>query len=382
MHNITWPKHLYALDVSRGIAALSVVLWHWQHFAFNGHSQASDFVRSEQPLYRLFKLFYEKGEIGVEYFFLLSGFIFFWLYRDAIANRVINAKRFFVQRFSRLYPLHFATLLLVAVLQYLYIKHNGNSFVYPNNDGYHFVLNVFFASKWGLESGWSFNAPIWSVSIEVLLYAIFFIAALWRKTGLFTCFAVSVLAVVLLQISHNLIFKGLTMFFWGGAVFHLTRIISSTTSGIKLLVYLTTASCWLLVLISFYVVDLSAAILNLGIIGKLFLISFPFYVLFPLTISSLALLEVDGRLSVRSISWIGDVTYSSYLLHFPLQLIFALAVGYGMLDKQFYFEPLYLVLFFVMLVWLSYLTYSRFEMPMQRYVRTKLTRTTQTALSN
>ena len=26
------PNRLYNLDVARGIASLSVVLWHWQHF--------------------------------------------------------------------------------------------------------------------------------------------------------------------------------------------------------------------------------------------------------------------------------------------------------------------------------------------------------------
>ena len=54
MDNIKWPKHLYALDVSRGVAALSVVLWHWQHFAYKGNSLSQDFIRENQPLYETF----------------------------------------------------------------------------------------------------------------------------------------------------------------------------------------------------------------------------------------------------------------------------------------------------------------------------------------
>jgi peptidoglycan/LPS O-acetylase OafA/YrhL len=50
--------------------------------------------------------------------------------------------------------------------------------VYPFNDAWHALLNVFLAPAWGLEQGWSFNGPAWSISVEVLLYAGFFL--LWR----------------------------------------------------------------------------------------------------------------------------------------------------------------------------------------------------------
>lgn len=77
MNTSRWPKRLYALDVSRGFVALGVVLWHWSHFAYVGSEIPADFARDSQPLYGLFKPFYEAGLMGVQYFFLLSGFIFF-----------------------------------------------------------------------------------------------------------------------------------------------------------------------------------------------------------------------------------------------------------------------------------------------------------------
>jgi len=61
MSNNEWPKQLYALDVSRGIAALAVVVWHWQHFAYKKGSLSQEFIRESQPLYDLLRLFYEKG---------------------------------------------------------------------------------------------------------------------------------------------------------------------------------------------------------------------------------------------------------------------------------------------------------------------------------
>ena len=239
MSNKTWPNHLYTLDVSRGFAALSVVLWHWQHFAYKGNSLSHDFVREGQPLYGMLRLFYQRGSAGVEYFFLLSGLIFFWLYRESIPNKAVSAKTFAVQRFSRLYPLHFVTLLVVAVLQVLYVSREGNSFVYPFNDTYHFFLNLGFASKWGLEKGWSFNAPVWSISIEILLYAVFFLSAFFCKGGLLFSISVSIASsFILFFVNSNPIFNGLALFFLGGAVFHLTLLVSNKYYFFKTPIYL------------------------------------------------------------------------------------------------------------------------------------------------
>jgi len=85
-----------------------------------------------------------------------------------LAPLSIGAWQFFVLRFSRLYPLHFATLIFVATLQLGSLSLDGYSIVYPCNDVYHFVLNLFFASVWGFEQCASFNAPVWSVSVEVV----------------------------------------------------------------------------------------------------------------------------------------------------------------------------------------------------------------------
>lgn len=379
MNRDYWPSRLYALDVSRGFAALSVVFWHWQHFAYDGNALSKSFIRENQPLYGIFRIFYENGALGVEYFFLLSGFIFYWLYRDSIKNRMVDEKLFFLQRFSRLYPLHFATLILVALLQFLYTRHNEASFVYSYNDSYHFFLNLFFASKWGLEEGWSFNAPVWSVSIEILLYAIFFVTVLFQRGGFFLCLFISATSFALKFIFDYAIFRGLALFFLGGAVFYVTVLISRKYGALKAPTYFATIVTWLSVIVSFYIHDISEHIKDLGIFGRIFLIGFPCYILFPLTISSLALLEIDRKISLRSISWVGDITYSSYLLHFPLQLICGLSVTYGLLERNFYLSSLSLVSFFGVLIFISRITHKNFEMPMQKLIRDQFIFSRQTA---
>lgn len=76
-----WPRRLHALDASRGLAALTVVIWHWQHFFYTNTAPAVDFRRDSQPLYSALKLFYEQGKWGGSNIFLFfpassfSGFI-------------------------------------------------------------------------------------------------------------------------------------------------------------------------------------------------------------------------------------------------------------------------------------------------------------------
>ena len=87
-------KRLYALDTLRGFAALSVVLWHWQHFFAISGTFEDGWQKSSEPFYVFLKPFYEEGWAAVDLFFALSGFIFFWLYGEAIREGRIGAWRF------------------------------------------------------------------------------------------------------------------------------------------------------------------------------------------------------------------------------------------------------------------------------------------------
>src|SRR3954447_10831898 len=136
-----WPKpdKLIGLEGLRFLATVAVLLWHYQHFAFVADHPVG-LVRSDLPFYEVLFPFYEAGEYGVWVFWCISGFIFFWKYRDAIYERSTNAWTFFVLRLSRLYPLHLVTLIIVALLQPVYFHQHGHFFVYQDNDLQHFML--------------------------------------------------------------------------------------------------------------------------------------------------------------------------------------------------------------------------------------------------
>ena len=92
------PRHLHSLDIARGLAALAVVLWHWQHFFFVGTQLRSDFQPDRLPLHGVLRVFYEHGSLAVSLFFSLSGFVFFWLYSSQIATGSLKLRAFFAQR--------------------------------------------------------------------------------------------------------------------------------------------------------------------------------------------------------------------------------------------------------------------------------------------
>ncbi len=376
------PHRFYSLDAIRGIAALTIVFWHWQHFFFNGTIN-SHIDKSIQPFYELFFVFYQHGKLAVEFFFSLSGFIFFWLYAERVKKREISAWNFAVLRFSRLYPLHLATLLLVLCGQQIIHRQTGAYFVYAHNDLYHFVLNIFFASNWGFERGFSFNAPIWSVSIEVLLYAIFF--ALSRKLPA----RIPILALFVFwgMALESRLGRGMFSFFIGGIVYLIYQKIIEGQSLKKWVKPVVVANVigWSAIVFEIKYKLIRPAFLSFfqpvliyngrdyaQWLVKLFHERFATGILFPITILALVILETQRGTLGKRLSFLGDMSYSSYLLHFPLQLFIMIFVGLLGIDISIFRSEFTLLMFFAILMGLSLMSYRYFEAPVQKVLRRRL----------
>lgn len=348
------PARLFYLDALRGVAALAIVFWHWQHFFHRG-TRAVAFDRTRLPGFEWFSPFYLEGWRAVDLFFVLSGFIFFLLYAQRVAAREVGGRNFSTLRFSRLYPLHLLTLLIVAVGQAVFHAQLGDFFVFPRNDAYHFLLNLGFVSGWGLAHGFSFNAPVWSVSVEVLLYAIFFVVcrAGWHRPLALIAFVL--LGIGLREVGFQMIGRGVTCFFMGGLAVYAFHAIRARTPSVAILALglVATTALW-------FVVPLS----RLG--HEL--------VIFPATVLILALVEDRGAPSGRALAFLGDISYSTYLLHFPLQIAFVLAAVQLGLKPVAFFSPWSLVAFFGVLIPLAWCSYHGIERPLQRRLRSRFLR--------
>lgn len=350
--NLTYPKRIYSLDVLRGIAALVVVFWHWQHFFYEA-DHPKYFRVSDQPFYDLIPFAYQRGNIAVELFFCISGFVFFWLFSKAVASREISAKAFFIDRVSRLYPLHLATFGLVAWLQWIYTQSNNSFFIYQANDAYHALLNLLLVPAWGIEKGWSFNGPIWSVSVEFMLYGVFFIICL---LGSFRYLALPALIIFgwFIYPDNYKLGSGFYSFFSGAFAFVLFNALrewkgATVTTVVSAVVF----------------VIASLIAITTGLKSYFFLTG----VVFPAAIVCLAAIGCMYPNFLKPFGVIGDISYSSYLLHFPLQIVFALVVQKLGLTQEVFYSPWMLGLFMLILLPLSYASHVAFERPIQMLVR-------------
>jgi peptidoglycan/LPS O-acetylase OafA/YrhL len=303
-------------------------------------------------------------------FFIISGFIFFHLYEWKIRQGSMRPYAFAVLRFSRLYPLHFATLVVVAILQFLFFGHTGQYFVYPANDPLHFVASLAFVQL--INDQAAFNGPTWSLTIEILMYGLFYLLA--RRgylAGFGGAFAAFCLGIGLVALSDSLA-QGLLGFFGGGLVYRLyCRTKASTNPHFWFLVVLLgVAAGWLIVGAFIYsdnALDVIFLPLKYGrhIIPNLLVTCG----LFPLTVLMCALHEHIYKLKYTGFVWLGNISYSSYLIHFPMQLCVAIAFYLDIVSLDTIRSSIMFLTFFGGLIVLSTLVYAKFELPAQTRLR-------------
>jgi peptidoglycan/LPS O-acetylase OafA/YrhL len=365
-------ERLYSLDAARAVAALAVVFQHWEHFLSVAPFAAA---REQSPLYWLFAPFYDKGARAVTFFFCLSGFIFYWLYARKVHDRAVGPARFAALRLSRLYPLHLATLLFVLALQWPLISMLGEPFIYQNHDIKHFVLNLLLVQYWGLEDGWSFNGPSWSISVEIFLYIAFFLACRYSRPSVWQCLLLALAGLLLARFS--VLANAAVPFFIGGAAYHAYRLLAPRWTPVRAIALVAIViMLWAIIpsLIQPGVLDgLLARLENLlgGAPGKaasavlrVFAERQFEFVLFPATVAALALSEaVWKRAPWAALHELGNMSYGIYLLHFPVQLVFISAALALHFPRDFFLHPATLFLFIAVLLAVAFASYRFFEKP-------------------
>ena len=353
-----FPDYFGWIDALRGFAAISVVIFHYTHFYMaDAAARPIQVALTDIPYSAYLWPFYQFGEVAVRLFWVISGFVFAHVYwqRDTMA------REFAVARFARLYPLHFATLVLVALLQTISLKSTGHWQVFENNDLRHFALQVFMMDHGlNMSNGLSFNGPIWSVSSEILVYLLFFATLPFTKSRPLVASAfLSIAAFGVLSIRPETfpvsqwVFICGVFFFAGSAIFALYRVLNGLTSRLLPTILILVTLAW----VAFKLGSTNAMLLSACCVIVL----------------ALATLENHASGKAKVVRFFGDISFSIYLVHIPIQiavLIVADLLFAG--SRNFAGHGAALPAYLIASIGIAYLTNRYFEMPVAQWLRRNL----------
>jgi peptidoglycan/LPS O-acetylase OafA/YrhL len=306
-------RKLSALTGIRAFAAFWVVLFHLRYlFSFGA-----------------FNFIIDKGYLGVDFFFVLSGFIMTYVHeRDFSHWPIVKADvktyfRFIALRWARMLPVHYATLLIILLMTFLraFVVHCSfwSAHVTPGNFK-DLLLHVLNLQGWGLADYNSWNIPAWSISSEWFAYLLFPAVSflLLRRFN-------SVAAPLLL----------ITLCFWGlssfVAVMHLPSIDWTVHYSLIRVALEFLMGCGLCVLFKKLsnkapwagYTSMFAVLLILGTFG---LHGSDTVALFGLTALVLSLAYSEHFLSkffsLPPMLYLGEISYSTYMMYAPLMLLF------------------------------------------------------------
>lgn len=290
----TKPGQLVYIQACRGLAALSVVLYHTNiTLALNKYIGEDIF-----PIFNA-------GFSGVEFFFVLSGFIIFYAHSSDI-GKPSRLVRYAVRRITRIVPALWITLLLILLLS-LISPHAA-----PSNATDISVLITDFLML-PAEKNVILSVE-WTLRCEMFFYFVFAVFLLNRSFG--TIVSIACLILSLLGTFTALPFPLAQLF----SVYNFLFLFGflSLHIGMRMPVRLGKISIALGTLIFF--ATWALAVLSLSKVQGAALVIF-FGIGAMLLIAGIFSAERGGGTTTRPpamFTFLGEASYSIYLIHFPI----------------------------------------------------------------
>jgi peptidoglycan/LPS O-acetylase OafA/YrhL len=343
-------RHFEILDGLRGIAAISVVIFHFMEMAYTDYS--TNFIAH--------------GFLAVDFFFCLSGFVIGYAYDDRIGK--MGVMEFFKSRIIRLHPLVISGSVL-GLLAFLFDPFGGHPELYSTGKTALIFISSVLMIPYPVVSERSFNlfninAPAWSLFWEYVanIFYAFFLYRIGRNLlWILTLLSAALICYVAYR-SGNLMGGWGSTTFWDGSV----RICFSFLAG--LLIYRS----------DFIIKN------NLGFagIGLLLFLSFvmpftkwnwltePFVVLiyFPLLIALGAGAKLSAGLK-KICEFSGKISYPLYMTHYAFIWMF---LNYYSTHKVSTTElTLIIVIGTSLMLFISWLVMVLYDIPVRKYLNTK-----------
>ncbi|MBU2937398.1 MULTISPECIES: acyltransferase family protein [Pacificibacter] len=334
-------NNLLTLDFLRFIASLGIVYYHLNEFFFSPE-QRQDIIGLQG-----FGMF-------VDLFFMISGFVLTYAYLGRI-NSLSSYLKFLWRRVARLYPLHLVVLAINIGTWWILLL-RANATTAPSFDPACILHTALLIQEYlNCGSPYTFNGVTWSISIEMGLYVLFPIfillaRSIWLLIGsVSVCFIIS---GVLLEHTDG----------WG----HLPSVLRGLT-GFTFGIFL------------FCIREHLPNMKDKGIVSVILVLLLIFEMLTPtsswirmVTIVALATTavasDVHGNINgmIRRLAPFGQLTYSMYIWHRVIILVFMNAVA----DKMFHGNQAVLIamtaLSIAVIVVTSYAGYFLIETPARK----------------
>lgn len=343
-------QHFEILDGLRGIAALSVVTFHFMEWIYTDAS----------------KNFIAHGFLAVDFFFCLSGFVIGYAYDDRIAK--MGILEFFKSRIIRLHPLVIAGSVL-GLLAFLFDPFGGHPELYSTGK----IILTFLCSVLLIplpviaDRGFnlfSFNAPSWSLFWEYIANIVYALV-LYRigRSCLLVLTILSALAICVVSYhSGNLLGGWSGPTFWDGSA----RISYSFLAG--LLIY---RSNWIIKnKLGFIGISLLLLLAFIVPFSKWNWLSEPLIVLFyfPLLVALGAGATLPTGLK-NSCMFLGQISYPLYMTHYAVLWMFG---NYYISHKPGIMQlALVIITGVIALVGAAYIVMVVYDKPLRKYLSRK-----------
>lgn len=339
------------LTFTRFIAAISIVIFHY--------GKASPLFNN-----KYLSFLFKNANVGVSYFFILSGFVMIIAY----ANKGnVSFYSYIKNRLARIYPVYILTILLVFFYDKDYV-----------GKGVDLFLSVLMLQSWLPHKALILNYPSWSISVEIFFFILFpfLLNRIYSRMKFRNIFIIVVLFWLMSQIVHNLIYSEvITVPFYGKKdmmyfpVLHLNEFLVGNLSGLFFIKYYKdykknytipiVVSLIIIMLLLKFPVGLN---LHNGLLAVIFC---PFIILLALSND-----KITQFFSKKIFVFLGEISFGVYLLQYPVWMFFSDDVmsRYFSLHKDFDYTSSFLVRVLILLLVAS-LSYLYFEKPAKKLIK-------------
>jgi peptidoglycan/LPS O-acetylase OafA/YrhL len=339
------------ITFTRFLAAFIIVFYHMGENLFKNISPSFEILRKNLDL-------------GVSYFFVLSGFVMIIAYN----NKKVDFKKFMINRLSRIYPTHllalFLTLLVSLFVSINYINHY-------TFDGKGFLLQAFLLQAWIPSYSLSWNVPSWSISVELFFYVMFplLINTIFRnknkKVVISLIFTIWVIAQIVMNIYYfSPYYLGEESISWYFLYFNPVPNFSSFLMGCLGGYIYTNQNTMKIKNYDIHIIIICIVTIVFVLIGKQLLLHNGLLAINFLSIIFLLSLNngyITKIFNHRVFIHLGEISFALYILQNPVFIFLKKINNFVGIQNDY----LFFIIGVIILLYFSHLTYTYFEKPLQ-----------------